>query len=126
MSTDLVLSTTRQGQCAVVSIGGEVDLATANELGDTAVAVLKEIGPYVVLDFSGVSFMDSTGLKVLLGLHRRAKLAGGQLVLANPSRSVQKVIKVTGLDQTFTVRDTVEAAVDAVSTPAPEPTTASD
>ena len=76
---------------------------------------MREIGPSLVLDLSGVTFMDSTGLKVLLAVHQRAQLAGGRLVLAGATRSVQRVVSITGLDETFEVRDNVEAAVAVFS-----------
>jgi anti-sigma B factor antagonist len=113
MSDDLDVSTTRQGPCAVVSIGGEIDPGTAGELSDAALTAMQEIGPSLVLDLSGVTFMDSTGLKVLLAVHQRARLAGGRLVLAAPTRSVLRVVDITGLDDTFEVRDDVASAVAA-------------
>lgn len=113
MSTDLELSRLVRDDVVVVTVGGEVDLGTANQLSEAAVAAMHENGPKVVLDLAGVTFMDSTGLKVLLAVHKRAELSGGRLVLASPTRSVSKVISVTGLDQTFLLCETLEAAVAA-------------
>ncbi len=50
--------------------------------------------------------MDSTGLKVLLSIQRRADLAGGSFALAGVGRTVAKVLALTGLDQTFAIYDT--------------------
>ena len=58
-----------------MTVGGEVDLETASQLGDHALAALREVSPHLVLDLTGVTFMDSTGLKVLLSVQRRAELA---------------------------------------------------
>ena len=85
--SDLDLSTTSEGSCAVVRVDGEIDLDNASDLSEVALAAMQEIGPSLVLDLSGVTFMDSTGLKVLLAVHKRAELAGGRLVLAGPTRS---------------------------------------
>lgn len=114
MSADLSLGSDARDGCAVLTVGGEVDLGTAGELSDAAIAAMQEISPRLVMDLTGVSFMDSTGLKVLLAVHKRAELAGGRLVLVNPTRSVAKVIAVTGLDQTFHVADSVDAAVATI------------
>jgi anti-anti-sigma factor len=111
MSGELDLSTTSKGWCAVVKVEGEIDLDSAGDLSDAALAAMQEIGPSLILDLSGVTFMDSTGLKVLLAVHKRAELAGGRLVLAAPTRSVNRVVSITGLDQTFVVCDDVEAAL---------------
>lgn len=113
MSGELDLSTKREGSCAVVSVGGELDPGTANELSDAALAAIQEIGPSIVLDLSDVTFMDSTGLKVLLAVHQRAQLAGGRLVLAATPRAVQRVVTITGLEETFEIRDNVEEAIAA-------------
>jgi anti-anti-sigma factor len=111
MSGELDLSMTREGPCAVVSVGGELDPGTAGELTEAALTAMQEIGPSLVLDLSGVTFMDSTGLKVLLAVHQRAQLAGGRLVLAGATRSVKRVVSITGLDETFEARDNVVEAV---------------
>ena len=115
MPTQLSLTTTPHGSAAVVSVAGEVDLGTAGELSDHLAGAIQQAGPHLVLDLADVSFMDSTGLKVLLATHKRVRLLGGQLALAAPGRSVRKVLTVTGLDQTFLVRDTVDEALAAVN-----------
>ena len=107
---DLVLSTRQVDDLAIVSVGGEVDLDTASQLGDHALAALRDVSPHVLLDLTDVTFMDSTGLKVLLSIQRRADLAGGSFAVAGASRSVRKILALTGLDQTFTLHDTVDEA----------------
>lgn len=111
MSGELDLTTTSKGLCAVVRVEGEIDLDSAGDLSEAALAAMQEIGPSLVLDMSGVTFMDSTGLKVLLAMHKRAELAGGRLVLAAPTRSVNRVVSITGFDRTFAVCDDVETAL---------------
>jgi anti-sigma B factor antagonist len=112
---DLVLSTHQVDDLAVVTVGGEVDLDTASQLGDVALDAVRDTSPHVVLDLTGVTFMDSTGLKVLLAIQRRADLAGGSFGVAGPSRSVRKILALTGLDQTFAIYDTVDEASSAHS-----------
>jgi anti-anti-sigma factor len=51
--------------------------------------------------------MDSTGLKVLLSIQRRADLAGGSFALVGVGRTVAKVLALTGLDQTFAIYETL-------------------
>jgi anti-anti-sigma factor len=104
----LDLSTKRIEDRAVVSVRGEVDLETATAMGDHALAALRDVSPHLVLDLTQVTFMDSTGLKVLLSIQRRADLAGGSLVLAGPTRPVRKILALTGLDQTLRVVDSVD------------------
>lgn len=105
---DLELSTRQEGERAVVTVAGEVDLETASQLGDHALHALRDGATHLVLDLTGVTFMDSTGLKVLISIQRRAELAGGTLAVAGPSRSVRRLLALTGLDQTFTLHDSVD------------------
>lgn len=111
MSDGLELTTTRLHGAAVVSARGEVDLDTATRLNDAALAAMQEIGPTVVLDLSHVTFMDSTGLKVLLAVHKRATIGGGRLALAGSTRPVRRVIEVTGLDHVLTMCDDLDTAI---------------
>jgi anti-anti-sigma factor len=90
---------------ALVTVAGEVDLESAPELGDHALAALKDVSVHLVLDLGGVTFMDSTGLKVLLATAHRADLAGGSVVLLAPNRTVHRILTLTGLDKTFVMAD---------------------
>ncbi|MGH8894218.1 MAG: STAS domain-containing protein [Actinomycetes bacterium] len=105
---DLDLSTRRLGEWAVVSVAGEVDLGTASQLADHASEALRDVSSHVVLDLAGVSFMDSTGLKVLVSLHRQAEEAGGSFAVAGTTRPVRRVLSVTGLDQVITQHESVD------------------
>jgi anti-sigma B factor antagonist len=126
MSTQLTLSTTSRANATVVSVGGEIDLGTAAELGDHLVTAMQDAGPDLVLDLADVSFMDSTGLKVLLAAHQRLQRVGGHLALAAAGRSVRRVLTVTGLDQTFLVAETVGEALAALHPDAAPRAAASD
>ena len=104
---DLDLSTRHDHDRAVVTVGGEVDLETAPQLGDHVLAALQDVSPHVVLDLTGVTFMDSTGLKVLLSIQRRADLANGSFAVVGATRTVRRILELTGLDQTFLLYDTL-------------------
>lgn len=109
----LDLSTRLHGDRAVVSVGGEVDLETASQLGDHALDALRDVSPHLVLDLSGVSFMDSTGLKVLITVRQRTDLAGGSFAVAGATRTVLRLLSLTGLDQAFPVYGSVDEGLAA-------------
>ena len=71
---------------------GELDLATASDLG--AVLGKAQPGESVVLDFSGVSFMDSSGLRVLLE-SVRSRNGESSLVILKPQPQVQRVFDIS-------------------------------
>ena len=91
----------------IVTVGGEVDLETASQLGDHALEALRDVSPHLVLDLAQVTFMDSTGLKVLLSIQRRTDLAAGSFAVVGATRTVRRILELTGLDQTFLLYDSL-------------------
>jgi anti-anti-sigma factor len=97
----------------VVTIDGDLDVATAPTLKWRLVDALEAGYRHLVLDLSGVGFMDSTAIGVLVGVKRHLQ-AGGQLAIASPLPDVQKIFEVTGLDASFHISSSVEDAVAEV------------
>jgi anti-sigma B factor antagonist len=100
------------GDWVVVTVSGEVDMATGPILRDDLLGVLARGNHRVVLDLSNVTFMDSSGLGALLGGHRRARLLGGEVRLAAPSERVLEILRLTNLDRVFPLSLTVAAAAE--------------
>ncbi len=86
--------TTTDGR-AELRVAGEVDLATVPELRAALDDVARTPGP-LRLDLSGVGFMDSTGLQLLLVLHRERQAPGLEWTLV-PSDAVLRVCEVSGV-----------------------------
>lgn len=84
---------------SILRISGEVDMATAPAFRDAALLAIIDHGPSLTLDLSGVTFMDSTGLHVLVGTYRRVRVHGGTFKLRNIPEIVRKLLRVTGLDE---------------------------
>ena len=87
----------RRDDVAIVQPRGELDLATVETLR-AALDDIKDAGR-LVLDLRGLSFLDSTGLHLLMALHQRAQRDGFQLTLLAPAAPADKPIKLLGLDQ---------------------------
>ena len=99
---EVVASRTR-GE-VVVAIRGELDTYTAPRLRSQLRAlILDQVTHTVVLDLSRMTFIDSSGLGVLVGALKWTRGQGGQLTLANPTRSTRKVLEISGLERVFTV-----------------------
>jgi anti-anti-sigma factor len=94
----------------VMTVRGELDMATTAALRDQIVALLRETAAPVIIDLSGVAFCDASGLALLVGAQRRAKLHGVAVVLAGPRQNVSKLLRITGLDRAFTIYPTLAAA----------------
>ncbi|MBV8690948.1 MAG: STAS domain-containing protein [Actinobacteria bacterium] len=86
-------------------VAGEIDVATSNRLRTEILRVLLEAGPSatVTLDVADVTFIDSTGLSVLISATKRLRAAGGDLVLRSPGLRMQKVIQLTQLEDFFSL-----------------------
>lgn len=86
----------------VVRVSGELDIRTCERLEHTT-GELVDQGRRVVLDLSELTFCDSTGLAVLVRLHKRAETAGGSMVLRSPVPRVLNLLTLTGLTRLFRV-----------------------
>ena len=82
----------------VCRLSGDIDLASIAGL-EAAIAAAEEAAPggRVVLDMSKVTFLDSTGLKVLVAAHHRSEQDDRRLVLVRPADPVIRILKITGL-----------------------------
>ncbi len=92
----------------VVRMTGEVDLCTAPDLKAAIYELLDAGADDVVLDMTGLEFMDSAGLGVLVGTLKRVRSAGGSLHLVCDRDNILKVFSLTGLDKVFSVCPTLE------------------
>jgi anti-sigma B factor antagonist len=105
----LLVEELRVGSRVVLSLAGEVDLASVAIL-DRAVQRLRNCDAAEVwIDLTRVGFIDSTGLSVLVAA-RRALIPDRQLVLICPTGAALHVIEVAGLDRIFTIRPDRAAA----------------
>ena len=109
---DIRLRTHRVDGATVVEVGGDVELHSAQQLRDELLHAGEGEHPCVVVDLSRVSFIDSTGLGVLVGAFKRVRERGSLSVVC-PQRSVRRVFEITGLLQIFPFHLNLSEAVNA-------------
>ena len=112
MSTHEQLTITEEHRdgVAVVRCAGEIDLATVGALR-AKVQALQVDGPSrLVLVLDEVTFIDSIGLGVLIGAHKRARVLQGSLVLVCTSDRVMNLLRATSLDRVFRIVDGLDDA----------------
>jgi anti-sigma B factor antagonist len=101
--------------CAVVAPSGESDVHTVGFVREV-LASQAEVGVRrVVVDLSGLEFMDCAGMRELLQAHRMLLERGGSMALACPGRVVARVLQLTGVDQRIPVYSSVHDAAAGVS-----------
>ena len=85
----------------VVSVTGELDIATAEQAYFYISEVIDGRPAPVTVDLSGLTFCDASGLGALARIARHARQAGRQLMLASARPSLVKIMRITGLDRAF-------------------------
>lgn len=101
---------TRDGW-TVVAVEGALDVYTASELRNTVITEILAGPTKLVIDLSGVHFMDSSGLGVLVGAARRVRASDGELRVVTDRLSTLKLLRVSGLLAMLDVRASVMDAV---------------
>lgn len=96
----------------VLSVRGEVDIATVGELEDK-IASLGDPKSGLVLDLTATEFMDSSGLRLLVSAHEKFAAEGGNLRVAVGPGPIYRLLDITGLLGHLEVHDTVEEAASA-------------
>jgi anti-sigma B factor antagonist len=107
--TALELKTSEREGAAVVELTGELDIATAPKLEDEVRRLEAQGGKLIAIDLRGLEFMDSSGLRALLAADTRARERGARLVLVRGDDRIQRVLRITRLDERLEIVDDVEA-----------------
>ena len=98
MKDDVII--TLQGDRLIAGICTDIDHHSAKYIRDSIDKAIFLFRPLLaVLDLSSVDFMDSSGLGLILGRYTRMRETGGLLKIANPSKDIEKIIHLAGLEK---------------------------
>jgi anti-sigma B factor antagonist len=103
---DFGVSTTQDGDYAVVAVTGELDVYTAPVLEESLGELVEGGNPRLVVDLTEVTFMDSTGLGLLIKALKWTRELDGSLKIVANTDKVLKVFRVTGLDGVLSLHET--------------------
>jgi anti-anti-sigma factor len=111
--TDLVeLEIEHRGEVVVARVTGELDIAGAPAMGDRIHAAVPTSARALVVDFSDLDFIDSSGIAMLFGLARRLGSRRQQLrVVARSGRPVGRVLEIVEFDRAAPVHETLDEAL---------------
>lgn len=109
----LEISSEHKDGVLVVTAVGELDALTADELSRALSGAhrLEPAARHIVLDLTGVAFIDSSGMGVLAGSVKRARAAQGTFGLVGPSGRIAAMLRISGLDKIMPVSTDVPSAV---------------
>jgi anti-sigma B factor antagonist len=107
-----------RGQVKVAAITGDLELFTVEPVAETLDGLLVSPGEVLVLDLQGVTFLDSSGLSLLVALNRRVSSDGGELRLVCLPATL-RLLTLTSMDQVLRVYGTMPEALSGVDTSVP-------
>jgi anti-anti-sigma factor len=113
VQAEMSLSVLSRPAVTIARLEGELDIATTPALRERLLSVVRPGVRLLVIDLSGVSFCDVSTLAVLVATQRRASRLGITVRLAAPRPPVAKLLRITGLDQCFTIYATLDDALRA-------------
>jgi anti-anti-sigma factor len=108
----LIIEKRSRGKVTVLQIAGAIKLGESAEFfSQTLDNVLRKEKTNVVIDFSGINYMDSTGMGELLGYLSKFSGENRQVVLVKPSGRILRLLKVVRLDRMFKIFQDEDSAV---------------
>ncbi len=97
----------------IVTVTERVDSVTYSEFESVLQAEMEQGRVNIALDLSGVDFISSAGLRVLVNARKTVKNAGGRIVIAQPSKQVTETLEIAGLEVLFEQFPDRETAIAA-------------
>ena len=101
---ELSISTNPTPECYTVIVAGEIDISNTDKLRDSINLALEQPTEEVQLDFAGVSYIDSTGIGVLVGAAHRAEERSRRFAVVNAQPNVMRVVQLLGVDNEIDIR----------------------
>jgi anti-anti-sigma factor len=104
----------RDGDVVIVKLTGRLDSAAAAGAEEKLGATLGGGTPHLAIDLSGLDYISSAGLRVLLVLAKKVQTAKGKVALCSLVPNVREVFTVSGFDSIFSIQPDTAAAIAAV------------
>jgi len=101
----------------ILAIDGEIDLARSPELREVLSTHAKARRPVLIVDFKGVTYVDSSGLATLIEYVRKAQAYGGSFALVNVNERVQTIFDLVRLSEFLSIFPTLADAKTALIAP---------
>ncbi len=110
----MTIETTVDGSNVIAKVSGEIDGKTAPQVQSELLAALQD-GNRLLVDMKEVSYLSSAGLRMLLLLYRQIAAKKGKVVLVGVSEEIRDTMSMTGFINFFTLADTRETGIAALS-----------
>ncbi|TVQ97682.1 MAG: anti-sigma factor antagonist [Desulfovibrionales bacterium] len=104
-------SSTKVQQGVTIKATGRMDAVTAPSFEQECLRWMEQGNVTLILDFSGLEYISSAGLRVILGIGKKLKNQDGLLIFGGMSAMVREVFDISGFTSIFPVHDSMEAAL---------------
>lgn len=104
----------REGKYPVVEIEGEIDVYTSPVFKGAVYDPILQGARHIILDMTGVSYMDSSGFGILLGATKRIRPEEGTLTLVGCNEMITRMLNITRLSTVFNLTRTLEEAIQGI------------
>lgn len=116
----LKVDTRREGDLGIMEANGEVDMATAGMVRQAITELIGDGQADLVLDLSQVTFIDSTGLGILVGARKKVAHLDGSFAIVCANPRILRLFKITGLAEAIAIHPTIHDAITSVSADFPD------
>ncbi len=106
------LSAESRGDSMVITVRGDLDIVTSPQL-DERLTQAQDTHNRIIIDLSGVDFLDTSALAVIVGHWKKVEAAGGMLALAGARYRYTKTLWITGLADRLTLYENADQGVTA-------------
>ena len=87
-----------------IELIGDVDIQSSSSLKEEINLMLNEVETDLIIDCTDLSYIDSTGLGVLIGVLKRVKNVQKDITIINAQSNIKKLLNITGLDKIFRIK----------------------
>ncbi len=99
---------TETGQL-LVQLDGEIDHHSSNALrAEVDAAIYAHLPQRLILDFRNVSFMDSSGIGLIMGRYKILQPLGSEIILQNPAPHISRILRLAGMERLAKIRSEVQ------------------
>jgi anti-anti-sigma factor len=100
----------KRGKVQIIGLRGRLDAVTSPDVEKRLLAMVAQGNVRIALDLSGLSYISSLGLRVLMAVAKQVRAGGGRMALATLTDTVQEIFKLAGFMELFSVFQTVDEA----------------
>ena len=111
----MIINLKREGLNLIVELKGELDHHSAQEVRNKVDdAIERDKVQNLIMSFEGVTFMDSSGIGVVIGRYKKLSMRGGKLVVTNINKTIGKVFELSGLYKIIRSYTSIEEAIRSI------------